>query len=113
MDLAGGAAYTVGAVGLVSDGSITARVYEDDVSAPSEGNAKLRVIHASPDAGPVDVAPAGGDTLVSGLEFPDASDYAEVPAGAYDINVLAGAGMLALAAVTGLVGVRVRSRYNS
>lgn len=89
VDLAGGAAYTIGAVGLVSDGSLTAQVYEDDVSAPSEGNAKLRVIHASPDAGPVDVAPAGGDPLVSGLEFPNASDYAEVPAGTYDINVLA------------------------
>jgi hypothetical protein len=174
VDLAGGAAYTVGAVGLVSDGSLTAQVYEDDISSPESGNAKLRVIHASPDAGPVDVAPAGGDALVSGLEFPNASDYAEVPAGTYDINVLAagtdtvaisapgtavaadtvytafaigtaeagnlsviltadstsgmttmpdtggpslimiaGAGMLALAAVTGLVGVRVRSRYNS
>lgn len=35
VDLAGGAAYTVGAIGLVSDGSITAQVYEDDVSAPA------------------------------------------------------------------------------
>lgn len=89
VELAGGQAYTVGAVGLVSDGSLAARVYEDDVSAPSEGNAKLRVIHASPDAGPVDVAPAGGDPLVTNLEFPNASPYAGVPAGTYDINVLA------------------------
>lgn len=87
VDLAGGAAYTVGAVGLVSDGSLAAQVYEDDLSSPAEGSSKLRVIHASPDAGPVDVVPEGGEALVSGLEFPDASPYAEVPAGTYTLNV--------------------------
>jgi LPXTG-motif cell wall-anchored protein len=87
VDLAGGAAYTVGAVGLVSDGSLAAQVYEDDLSSPAEGNSSLRVIHASPDAGPVDVVPEGGEALVSGLEFPNASPYAEVPAGTYTLNV--------------------------
>lgn len=87
VDLAGGAAYTVGAVGLVSDGSLAAQVYEDDLSAPAEGNSSLRVVHASPDAGPVDVVPEGGEALVSGLEFPNASPYAEVPAGTYTLNV--------------------------
>ena len=88
VELAGGAAYTVGAIGLVEDGSITAQVYEDDLTAPAAGNAKVRAIHASPDAGPVDIA-AGGDVLVPGLTYPDASDYAEVPADTYDIEVLA------------------------
>lgn len=88
VELAGGAAYTVGAIGLVEDGSITAQVWEDDLTAPSDGNAKLRAVHASPDAGPVDVA-AGGEVLVPGLEYPDASPYAEVPADTYDIEVLA------------------------
>jgi hypothetical protein len=87
VDLTPGYAYTVAAVGLVADGSLTAEVYQDDLRAPSAGNAKVRVVHASPDAGPVDVVPRGGAPLVSSLTFPDASPYAEVPAGAYTLDV--------------------------
>ena len=87
MDLAAGGAYTIGAVGLVSDGSLGAQVYQDDLTPPAQGNSKLRVVHASPDAGPVDVVPAGGAPLVSGLQFPNASPYAQVPAGTYNLNV--------------------------
>ncbi|AHY47809.1 LPXTG cell wall anchor domain [Rubrobacter radiotolerans] len=87
VDLSAGSAYTIAAVGLVGDGSLAAQVYEDDLSAPEEGNANLRVVHASPDAGPVDVVPEGGEALVSDLEFPDASPYASVPAGTYTLNV--------------------------
>ena len=87
VELAAGGAYTVAAVGLVADGSITAQVYEDDLRAPSSGNAKVRVVHASPDAGPVDVVPRGGDPLVTDLAFPNATAYAEVPAGTYTIDV--------------------------
>ena len=87
VELAAGGAYTVAAVGLLADESLTAQVYEDDLSAPAEGNSKVRVVHASPDAGPVDIVPRGGDALVSGLEFPSASPYAEVPAGTYTLDV--------------------------
>lgn len=45
------------------------------------------MVHASPDAGLVDVVPAGGAPLVSGLQFPNASPYAQVPAGTYMLNV--------------------------
>jgi hypothetical protein len=45
------------------------------------------VVHASPDAGPVDVIPRGGQALVEGLTFPEASPYAEVPAGTYTLDV--------------------------
>ena len=85
--LAAGGAYTVAAVGLVADGSLTAQVYQDDLRDPASGNAKVRVVHASPDAGPVDVVPRGGQALVSGLTFPEASPYAEVPAGTYTLDV--------------------------
>src|SRR5918995_721902 len=85
--LAAGGAYTIAAVGLVTDGSITAQVYQDDLRAPSAGNAKVRVIHASPDAGPVDVVPRGGEPLVTDLAFPDDTPYAEVPAGTYTLDV--------------------------
>ena len=47
------------------------------------------MVHASPDAGPVDVATADGAYLASGLGYPSASPYAQVPAGTYDVNVLA------------------------
>jgi hypothetical protein len=87
VEIAAGGAYTVAAVGLVADGSLTAQVYQDDLRAPSAGNAKLRVVHASPDAGPVDVVPRGGEALVAGLRFPEASPYAEVPAGTYTLDV--------------------------
>jgi LPXTG-motif cell wall-anchored protein len=87
VEVAAGGAYTIAAVGLVADGSITAQVYEDDLRSPAAGNAKVRVVHASPDAGPVDVVPRGGDPLVEGLTFPDATPYAEVPAGTYTLDV--------------------------
>src|ERR687895_1916270 len=87
VELAAGGAYTIAAVGLVTDGSITAQVYQDDLRAPSAGNAKVRVVHASPDAGPVDVIPRGGDPLVEGLAFPDDTPYAEVSAGTYTLDV--------------------------
>src|SRR4029453_17224716 len=75
--LAAGGAYTVAAVGLVADDSFTAQVYENDLRYPASGTPKVRVVHASPDAGPVDVVPRGGDPLVAGLAFPKASPYAE------------------------------------
>jgi hypothetical protein len=87
VELAAGGAYTVAAVGLVADESLTAQVYEDDLRSPASGNAKVRVVHASPDVGPVDVVPRGGQALVEGLAFPDASPYAEVPAGSYTLDV--------------------------
>ena len=87
VELAVGGAYTVAAVGLVADDSLTAQVYQDDLRSPASGNAKVRVVHASPDAGPVDVVPRGGQALVSGLRFPDASPYTEVPAGTYTLDV--------------------------
>src|SRR5687767_14089496 len=87
VELAAGGAYTVAAVGLVADESLTAQVYEDDLRSPASGNAKVRLVHASPDAGPVDVVPRGGGALVEGLAFPDATPYVEVPEGTYTLDV--------------------------
>ena len=85
--LAAGGAYTIAAVSLVTDDSITAQVYQDDLSAPSAGKTKVRVVHASPHAGAVDVVPRGGDPLVADLAFPEDTPYAEVPAGTYTLDV--------------------------
>jgi hypothetical protein len=87
VEVGAGLPYTVAAIGLLEDESLTAQVYEDDLRAPAAGDAKLRVVHASPDVGPVDVVPQGGSPLVEGLTYPDASPYAEVPAGTYTLDV--------------------------
>jgi hypothetical protein len=75
----------VAAIGDLAN--ISAAVIEADLSATADGNARVRVIHASPDAPNVDVALTGGDVLVSDLAFGAASDYLEVPAGTYDLEV--------------------------
>jgi len=53
-----------------------------DVNTPTS----LQVIHASPDAPAVDIVVDGG-VLVPGLEFPDATDFVEVPGGTYNVAV--------------------------
>jgi hypothetical protein len=86
VDLQGGAAYTVGAVGLTADGSLKIQVYEDDRSLPARDNAKLRVVHAVPDVAEVDVSASDGTSLFTDLGFPNATNYAEVPAGTYTLE---------------------------
>jgi hypothetical protein len=80
-----GVAYQVAATGLLAN--IAPAIFETDLSELSADTARVRVIHASPDAPAVDVAVTGGDVLISGLAFPSASDALEVPAGAYDLEV--------------------------
>jgi len=83
--LEAGMAYTVAAVGEVAN--IRAQIYNDNLAAPAAGKAHVRVIHASPDAPAVDVKVAGGPTLISGLAFPNASEYLPVDATSYDLQV--------------------------
>jgi hypothetical protein len=81
----GGKAYTIAAVGKLAE--IKPAVLADNLAAPASGKAKVRVIHASPDAPAVDVKVKGGATLISNLAFPNASNYLEVDAGSYDLQV--------------------------
>ena len=85
-----GNAYTVAAVGALAD--IEGKILSDDLSAPASGKAKVRVIHAAPEVPAVDVAVEGGPTLFEGAEFPSATDYAEVDAGTYPVQVKAASG---------------------
>jgi hypothetical protein len=61
------------------------------------GMAKVRVIHASPDAPAVDVY-VNGDRALSNVPFFTASDYLDLPAGTYQVQVTP-AGQPASAAV--------------
>ena len=80
-----GMGYQIAATGFVAE--ITPQIYPIDFSALDEGNGRINVVHAVPDAPAVDVAVAGGDVLISNLAFPDASEALEVPAGTYDLEV--------------------------
>jgi hypothetical protein len=80
-----GMGYQIAATGFLAD--ITPQIYPVDFSALEDGNARVNVVHTVPDAPAVDVAVTGGDVLVSELSFPESSDYLDVPAGAYDLEV--------------------------
>jgi hypothetical protein len=85
LTLEDGAAYEVAAVGVVAD--ITAVVNQVNLSKLGDNEARIQVVHASPDAPAVDVAVTGGDVLISKLAFPDASDVLTLPAASYDLEV--------------------------
>jgi hypothetical protein len=88
--------YTVFAV--PSDrGAAMLRIVEDDFSAPAEGKARVRVVHASGDVGELAVYERGRDTsLVGGVDFQSVTDYDEVDAwsGPLDIKAEGGESVL-------------------
>jgi hypothetical protein len=62
-------------------------VLEDDNSDPGGDQARLRVVHASPDAPAVDVTvAASGDALFDGVAFTE-SGYVTVPSGDYTVEI--------------------------
>lgn len=87
VELAEGGAYAVGAVGMVAGAFIG--LYPLDLSPPTDGLARVRVINAAPDLGAVVLATAEGEVLGGGAAFPDAGAYAEVAAGTHDLVVSA------------------------
>lgn len=91
-NLAAGGAYTVLATGRAA--SIAPLVLEDNLTAPAAGNIKLRLVHASPSAGNVDIyvtAPNADLTAttptLTNVPFRAASAYLEVPAGTYRVRI--------------------------
>jgi hypothetical protein len=75
--LEAGQAYTVMAIGRLAE---IKPLILDDERAPTMGNeAKVRFVHASPDAPAVDIAVAGGPTVLSSVAFGEASGYEMVP----------------------------------
>lgn len=64
---------------------------DENPMAPDVGSgSQIRVIHASPDAPAVDIYVAGVSApLITGLAYGDASGYADVAAGTYNIQIRA------------------------
>lgn len=74
-----GGHYTVFAVPGDEGNGALLRVVKDDHSMPPEGKARLRVVHASSDAGDIDVFVAGHDeALVDGVNFQTVSSYDDI-----------------------------------
>jgi hypothetical protein len=98
--LAVAGAYTAIAANFVAD--IEPLLATDATSAPPNGYVGLRVIHASPDAGPVDIL-ANGQVVLSNVPFDTISSYLTIPAGTYAIKVnVAGTTTTAIAATVNL-----------
>lgn len=85
LPLSAGQDVTVVALNLLEE--IEPLVLTDENSDPSEGNAKVRFVHASPDAPTVDITLTDGTILFDNVSFKQASAYLEVPAGSYDLQV--------------------------
>ena len=73
-----GSYYTVFAL-PGDDDAASLRVVKDDHSLPAAGKVRLRVVHASRDAGEIDVRIAGrADVLFDGVDFQSVSGYDEI-----------------------------------
>ncbi|MGE3075385.1 MAG: DUF4397 domain-containing protein [Dehalococcoidia bacterium] len=88
LDVAAGKDYSVLAVGELGKGSLGLYLLEDDNSTPAAGKAHVRLIHAAPDAPPVNVALAGTDTnIFTGVAYRNFGGYTPVDAGTYSLDV--------------------------
>ena len=90
-------AYTVAAVRRLQN--VQAMVISDSTSPPGPGMAKVRVIHASPDAPGVDVGVPGGPTLFRNISFMEITPFTEVQSGTYDLEVRPAGSMQAVVVV--------------
>jgi hypothetical protein len=74
-----GGHYTVFAVPGDDNGKASLRIVKDDHSTPASGKARLRVVHASSEAGEIDVFVTGQtDPIVDGVNVATVSDYDEI-----------------------------------
>ncbi|MBW4437028.1 MAG: fasciclin domain-containing protein [Pleurocapsa minor GSE-CHR-MK-17-07R] len=97
---------TVSAVGSLANGTLTAALISEDYSDIAEGQARVTVFHAIEGAPAVNVT-ANGALLIGQLAFPGTVEEADgqlndgaftvnVPAGAYDIQVVTADGTVIL-----------------
>src|SRR5437763_9557477 len=79
-----GSAYTTAAIGTQAN-NVSLQVFVDN-NALAAGTTKLRANQLSPDAGSVTVT-GGGNMLVNGISYQNASDYLVVQPGGYTFDV--------------------------
>jgi hypothetical protein len=84
-----GQAYEILITGGADDLQLT--ITGTDLRPLPEGQARLRIVHASPDAGGVDLGVTGQDAnLFDGVNFRDATNYVVLDAGEYPLEVRPG-----------------------
>lgn len=79
IDAAPGAAYIVGVYGRLNE--LQGAIIDVDLSEIEPGNARVRLINFSPDAGAVDLAETGGDSWFDDVELGEVTDYRDVTPG--------------------------------
>src|SRR5215212_10077844 len=85
IDAAPGRAYLLAVFGRLND--IQGAVYEVDLSEIEPGNARVRLINFSPDAGAIDLLETGGDEWFGDVDLGEASDYRAIAPGTYSADV--------------------------
>ena len=79
-------AYTVAATGFFEEDDLQPLVLVDDRFTMME-EAKIRFVHTSPDAPAVDVGLTDGSVVFGDTAFRGSSNYAQLPADSYDLEV--------------------------
>lgn len=80
-----GTATTVAAYGPTSD--LQVRAFDDDLTQPAAGAARIRLIQASTITPEVDVTTAQGDAIAESAKAGSATGYAEIPAGDWSLDL--------------------------
>lgn len=86
--IAAGEAATVAAYGPNKD--LQTKVFEDDLTGPTEGAARIRLIQASTEVKSVDVSTSTGMPIAKGATTGTATGYASVPAGPWALELTGG-----------------------
>ena len=85
IDAAPGQAYLLAVFGLLNE--IGGAVYEVDLRETEPGNARVRLLNFSPDAGDLDLLRTGSDEWFSDVALGEASDYQALASGSYSVDV--------------------------
>jgi len=83
VNLSIGAFYTIFTVNEASNMDLA--VFKDSLVEPIAGSARIRFINLSPDAPAIDIL-NGTDEVASDVAFKEASQFIDVPAGAYEFR---------------------------
>jgi len=87
IDLIRGRPYTLAVINTLED--VEAVLLRDSTDVPEPGQTRVRVVHAAPNAGLLDVWPVGSPFPILTDQYFGQVDYVNVPAGEYVFNFTA------------------------
>lgn len=83
--VASGTAYTVLVAGTPD--ALVTRVVTDDLTPPSAGSARARVLQGAPDAATLTIRAVGGPVVARNVAYGTATGYGDVPQGRWTLRV--------------------------